>query len=572
MLFAALFFAFFLHAPAEQEQSDRVEFAVVTHPGNSTNSLTRAQLVKHLKAQTRYWNRNQSVYLLLPRSDTLTKQFLLKHVYEMSGIELKRYWVKLVYRQLLPAIPKVMPSTTVALVVAKSQPGALTLVEAPTVLGRKDIKVLAIDGKLPGDEGYWPSMPRVKKIKEKEKEEGSEKGEENEIEESFWRPVLQARAPREAATQEEGSRDDLEERIALLEEQIAGELDIAGGSSGLEAGTGLVLRGFADVTLGARKVSSDDSTVDGESSEFAIGQLDLFFTSQPGERVSFLNETVFETDEDGSALLDVERLIVKYNFGDAASLQVGRMHSNVGFWNTTYHHGEWLQTTIGRPRILNFEDESGLLPVHLIGLNFETITETAPGELQTNLAVGNGRGATPDPPQIISDLDDAKAVNLAFTLNPSAVEGLLVGAGLFLDSIPSNTDPAAGPTHGALDETIWSASATYDGDYWTVLAEIFRIEHDGNGGDAESLGYYLQFEREMGAWTPYARIEGVDVDDSDTFYEDLDDLKSLVVGIRWDFSAWNAIKLQISHTRYDGGPGVADRDETQIQLQTAVAF
>ena len=28
------------------------------------------------------------------------------------------------------------------------------------------------------------------------------------------------------------------------------------------------------------------------------------------------------------------------------------------------------------------------------------------------------------------------------------------------------------------------------------------------------------------------RIEGVDVDDSDTFYEDLDDLKSLVVGIR----------------------------------------
>ena len=47
------------------------------------------------------------------------------------------------------------------------------------------------------------------------------------------------------------------------------------------------------------------------------------------------------------------------------NVSIGRGHTAMGYWNQTFHHGKWFQTTTDRPAIYRFEDDIGILPVHL---------------------------------------------------------------------------------------------------------------------------------------------------------------------------------------------------------------
>jgi hypothetical protein len=58
----------------------------------------------------------------------------------------------------------------------------------------------------------------------------------------------------------------------------------------------------------------------------------------------------------------------------ATNVVVGRFHSAIGYSNTAYHHGTWLQTTTGRPLLFQFEDQGGILPIHNVRLTaFEAV-------------------------------------------------------------------------------------------------------------------------------------------------------------------------------------------------------
>ncbi|HHI80621.1 MAG TPA: hypothetical protein ENK02_11655, partial [Planctomycetes bacterium] len=128
----------------------------------------------------------------------------------------------------------------------------------------------------------------------------------------------------------------------------------------------LLLSGFGHVQFDYQHISMTGGGTS-NSNAFALGGLDLFLRSQLNEKVSFLNETVFEPNSDGENVLDVERLIIKYEINDDFNVQAGRFHSSFGYWNRAFHHGEFLSTSIGRPDVLKFEDDGGLLPIHIIG-------------------------------------------------------------------------------------------------------------------------------------------------------------------------------------------------------------
>lgn len=123
--------------------------------------------------------------------------------------------------------------------------------------------------------------------------------------------------------------------------------------------TGL-LRGFGHAEYGAawNKPSGPGSGISG-SNQFGIGGVDLFIASDIGNGFSFLNETVFEFDGD-EAILDVERVLLKYEFQEWINLKIGRGHTGLGIWKSRYHHGIWLQTTADRPLIYSFEDDGGI--------------------------------------------------------------------------------------------------------------------------------------------------------------------------------------------------------------------
>ena len=311
----------------------------------------------------------------------------------------------------------------------------------------------------------------------------------------------------------------------------------------------LKLRGFANVAFSLndtdRKAFKDET-----NDRFLLGELDLFITSELSERVSVLNETVFEPRNDGQYVVDIERVIVKYDFRDSLNIQAGRFYTSLGYWNEIYHHGEWLQTSLGRPDILNFEDENGFLPIHMVGLVFKGNYHNPSLSIDYTLEVGNGRGTDPEDVQLKMDANDSKAVNLALALEPSAFDGLRLGGNIYSDQIPQLIDAPTGlPIHGKLDERILSANLIYTSKPWEILAEYYSIRHLGSEDpDTHNQGYYMQVSYEIEDWTPYFRYDAIQIDNDNRFFLNTDDRDTFAIGARWDFTTWNALTLQFSHS------------------------
>lgn len=524
----------------------RAQYALVVNPTNSVADVSFRQVRSIFKAEQQSWGGGRKVYLLLPKSGTEELRFLLDRVYRMSERELARYWLEQQFRNRISARPKALARGRLTASVVARKADAVALMRVEDLPRDGSVKVLAVDGRRPGE----PDYPLAA--------------------DAEWGQAGRATAATAvpAASPYSGSparADDTSERLEALEGTVDELLGLAldqdgqgGGQPGRERPS-LEIHGFGHVEVGAEDSDS------GRSSQFALGGLDLFLQSRLSERLSFLSETVFEPTEAGDYVLDVERLILKYEFGDWLNVQGGRFHTTIGHWNETYHHGEWLQTTIGRPRIFDFEDEGGLLPVHLIGLVLKGRQEVAPGSVDYTLEVGNGRGPTPDPPQVIVDANQPKAVNLALGFAPAALPGARLGASVYFDQIPSNPG-----VHAGMDERILALYGAYQADPWELLAEAVHIAHRrGSGPDTDSAGLYVQVARRFHELAPYARFDLVVVDDADAFFQSNDDEDRYTLGVRWDFAQWSAIKLQYEHSQFDlssGGRSRADRLRAQVSF------
>ena len=552
--------------PAEK----RVEFAVVGHPDNESNGLTQRDFERIFKAEKLFWDDKERIYLTLPRSSSLAKEFLLDEVYELDEAELKRYWLELVFQNKIPNVPRVLASSALTLAFVAKKTKAIALVRADEIGEKAKVRVFAIGGKSPGDEGY----PLFVMVAEEDREEAPADAPEDQALAAagglFLPASIVARGEEEQeSTDERLSR--LEDELGALRDQMEYEEEI---DQGFMLGPKLHLRGFADVRFVARDTDPGLGD-DVRSNAFALGQFDLFITSELSERLSALSEIVFTAKSDGSNRPNIERAIIKYNVSDGLNIQAGRFHTTLGHWNEAYHHGEWFHTTIGRPQIVNFNGGGGLLPIHVIGVVLKGNKSTERAMFDYTIEVGNGRGPTRGFDQVASDANDIKAVNFAFGVQPISIEGLRFGGGLYVDEIPSNANAAAGPLHGAIDERILNAFATYYGESWEVLAEYFQIDHQGEvpsaDPDTDSGGYYLQVGRKLGEWTPYGRIEAVDVDDASTFFENPNDLERYVVGARWDFSTWSALKFQLSYSDIES-PGGIESSQVEFAVQWSNVF
>lgn len=145
------------------------------------------------------------------------------------------------------------------------------------------------------------------------------------------------------------------------------------------------IRGFADVNFFVSEKPSDHAA-------FSLGQYDLYITSELNDRLSFLGEIVFEYDE--GFIVDVERVLIKYEWDNFFNVIVGKHHTPIGFWNTAYHHGSLLQATIQRPLLFRFEDEGGILPIHTTGILFQG-SHIGRFKFGYDFMIGNGVGSTP---------------------------------------------------------------------------------------------------------------------------------------------------------------------------------
>src|SRR5690606_38429719 len=143
---------------------------------------------------------------------------------------------------------------------------------------------------------------------------------------------------------------------------------------------------------------------------------------------------------------------------DALKLSVGRYHTPISYWNTAYHHGLWLQTSVARPELIQIG--GFYLPVHFVGGLVEGTLAGPGATLNYELGAGNGRGMQLGRPGDAGDVNDETAVLGGLRLRPGFARGLQVGGSVYLDRI--STDVVAA------DERIVSAHAVWDADRKSV--------------------------------------------------------------------------------------------------------
>lgn len=313
----------------------------------------------------------------------------------------------------------------------------------------------------------------------------------------------------------------------------------------------LRIRGFGDVSFGG-------NTQHGSTTSFALGQLDLFTTSDISEKFKFLSEIVFEGDTSNiygqpkppagqNALsVDLERYVLQYSYNDYFNLSAGRMHTSIGYYNTAYHHSTWLQTTTGRPFLFQFEDEGGILPIHIVGVSASGAIPSGSLGLHYVAEVGNGRESrTPylaEPVQNIVDENNHKAVNIALFARPEAIRGLQAGFSVYRDVLEPINSPRVGQTILAAHAVLVRSSYEWLNEAMLVRESVFGLNKVYN-----TPGFYTQVSRQFGSFRPYLRYQYVNVAKNNPIFPDVGLQQGPSVGVRYDASEFVALKFQYDY-------------------------
>ena len=304
----------------------------------------------------------------------------------------------------------------------------------------------------------------------------------------------------------------------------------------------LKIAGFGDVNF------AKTSRPEGPRGFFE-GQLTLHMASELSPRTTFFGEISFTPRADagtGSPAatgfnVEVERMILRFDRNDRLKVSLGRYHTPINYWNTAFHHGQWLQTTITRPEMIQFGGR--VLPVHFVGALVEGSTPAGGWNLNYKAGIGNGRAS------VISRGGDAGDVNghRAWLFNafskPDRAFGLEFGGAVYGDRVTL----ASGRE---FSEQIVSAYGAWLKETPEVIVEFAAVRHRERMDAAAvtwSPAFYIQLAYRLpwdDLWKPYVRFEHINLDEGDAVFSGVASLDGATLGVRYDFSLLAALKAE----------------------------
>jgi ABC-type phosphate transport system substrate-binding protein len=125
------------------------DVAVVVNEKNPVTRMTVSDLRKVFDGEKRMWPGGIPVKLIIRAPQAHERQVVL-HLLELSEQEFGRYWIAQAYKG--EAGPVAVFSNGMQKEAVMSIPGAIALIEVSDL--KPGLKVLKIDDKLPGQDGY----------------------------------------------------------------------------------------------------------------------------------------------------------------------------------------------------------------------------------------------------------------------------------------------------------------------------------------------------------------------------------------------------------------------------------
>ena len=384
--------------------------------------------------------------------------------------------------------------------------------------------------------------------------------------------------------------DQQNARLDKIEQDQAQAVENSVNQASSEASImGVPLHGFMSVGYTRRPATPVQPDTISNKSGFKLENVDFYMTPNFGDNLKSLMELNFEYTEQGVLTYDLERFEIGYTFNDALTLWAGRFHTPYGEWNTAYHHGHYIQTSIDRPRFVEFEDRGGILPAHSVGLLASGTQRLSAGnKVQYDAFLANGSRIIP--------ASDGNTIGVSLgnqlDFNPVGNDKGSVGVGGRLSYIIGD-DITLG-VHG-MTETI----NTYDGDNvrlnstklnmlgafylaelgnWESIGEYYHFNDkdlSGTTGNHSSWAAFAQVSYTFGnIWTPYARVEKASLNQSDNYFASLASGRAYnaqLIGVRYDFTKAAALKVEVQRMKEQE----VDRSTlsyNQFRIQCAVKF
>jgi hypothetical protein len=126
--------------------------AIVVRQDVPVDDISFAEVRKLFLGERQFWTPKLRVVLLMRAPVAPERDVVLRTIYQMTEAQFRQYWISKVFRADVSSGPKIVYSNEMATELVDAIPGAVAFVDSTQV--PKGLKVLRIDGKLPGDKGY----------------------------------------------------------------------------------------------------------------------------------------------------------------------------------------------------------------------------------------------------------------------------------------------------------------------------------------------------------------------------------------------------------------------------------
>jgi ABC-type phosphate transport system substrate-binding protein len=126
--------------------------AVIVNRENTLEEIGAPELRAIFRGETQFWGDGTKIRLVVSPPDRPEGRKFNASVYGMTGDELKKYWIRKVFRGDVGVPPKVLPTDAEIIGCVGSTRSAVGFVDAANV--DETVRALRIDGRAPGEPGY----------------------------------------------------------------------------------------------------------------------------------------------------------------------------------------------------------------------------------------------------------------------------------------------------------------------------------------------------------------------------------------------------------------------------------
>ncbi|AHG88461.1 hypothetical protein J421_0924 [Gemmatirosa kalamazoonensis] len=286
---------------------------------------------------------------------------------------------------------------------------------------------------------------------------------------------------------------------------------------------------------------------------FRLGQVAGHLTWGMSDRTTLFTEATATSQSTGLAL-EFERVLLRYDARDWLKLSAGRGHTPISYWYTSFHHGQWFQSTIARPEMVR--GGSPLIPMHFVGVFAEGNVPAGPLVLGYSTGLGNGRGTSIMRGGDAGDANNSRATVLGATVRAPSLAGARIGGAIYNDRLT----PSAGID---VRERMLSGHFALERETPELIVEYTAIRHDPSLPVAQAptttTAYYAQLAYRLSgrasAWKPYVRFDEVRVPAGDTVFAPLRlSYAGYTTGVRYDVAPTIGLKLEYRGERVEHGP------------------